>query len=184
MITIQTLKSLTRRELAGVVSGYTSSEKYVVAKEERDAHTTLTLALTPLAVPYHKHFEVDDAELANYQQALSYGYSLGAYDGERLVGLAVAEPRPWNNSLWVWEFDVAEAYQRQGIGTRLVATLANRARQEGFRCLVCETQNTNVPAIRFYRRAGFELDGIDLSYYTNMDLDKEVAVFMKLKLQP
>jgi ribosomal protein S18 acetylase RimI-like enzyme len=182
MITIQTLLSLTRTEIDGVVSGYSSSEKYVAAKQESEALTTLSLTLTSLEIPYHKHFEIDDAELANIQQALPYGHSLGAYDDERLVGLAVAEPRQWNNSLWVWEFDVSEAYQRQGIGTRLVATLANRARQEGFRCLVCETQNTNVPAIRFYRRAGFELDGVDLTYYTNADLDQEVAVFMKLKI--
>jgi ribosomal protein S18 acetylase RimI-like enzyme len=43
--------------------------------------------------------------------------------------------------------------------------------------ILCETQTTNVPAIDFYRRVGFKLEGIDLSYYSNEDWpDGEVAV--------
>jgi ribosomal protein S18 acetylase RimI-like enzyme len=36
-----------------------------------------------------------------------------------------------------------------------------------------------VPAIEFYRKVGFEIEGIDLSYY---DMTEEVAVFMKREL--
>jgi ribosomal protein S18 acetylase RimI-like enzyme len=62
-------------------------------------------------------------------------------------------------------------------------SLAELAGQRGFRALVCETQNYNVPAIQFYRKLGFEIDGIDLSYYTNDDMTGgEVALFMKRKL--
>ncbi|MDE2700419.1 MAG: hypothetical protein OXI23_16220 [Gemmatimonadota bacterium] len=39
-----------------------------------------------------------------------------------------------------------------------------------------------MPAIDFYRGVGFEVEGVDLSYYTNSDVDGEVAVFMKRKL--
>lgn len=52
-----------------------------------------------------------------------------------------------------------------------------------FGAINLETQNTNVNAIRFYRRSGFEIEGIDLSYYTNDDVEGgEVAIFMKRKL--
>ena len=60
--------------------------------------------------------------------------------------------------------------------------VAEIAKAEGLRILVCETQNTNVPAIDFYRRVGFEVDSVDLSYYTNSDVEGEVAIFMKRKL--
>jgi streptothricin acetyltransferase len=54
------------------------------------------------------------------------------------------------------------------------------SRETGLRAIVCETQNTNVPAIDFYRHIGFTLEGIDLSFYTNDDyLNGEVAIFMK-----
>ena len=62
--------------------------------------------------------------------------------------------------------------------------VALHASEEGLRVLVCETQTTNVPAIDFYRSVGFELDGIDLSYYGNDDVAAgEVALFMKRKLE-
>jgi ribosomal protein S18 acetylase RimI-like enzyme len=49
---------------------------------------------------------------------------------------------------------------------------------------VCETQDTNQPAIAFYRAVGFEIEAVDLSYYTNHDLaGGEVAIFMKRKLE-
>lgn len=51
------------------------------------------------------------------------------------------------------------------------------------RAVVCETQNTNVAAIRFYRRMGFDIEGVDLSYYSNQDCpDGEVALFLKKRL--
>lgn len=61
--------------------------------------------------------------------------------------------------------------------------LADRARKADLRIMVCETQNTNVPAIEFYRKVSFEVEGIDLSYYSNNDVTNgEVAIFMKKKL--
>jgi ribosomal protein S18 acetylase RimI-like enzyme len=61
--------------------------------------------------------------------------------------------------------------------------LVGAARTADVRIIVCETQSANVPAIRFYRRMGFELDGVDMSYYSNTDVERgEVAVFMKRKL--
>jgi ribosomal protein S18 acetylase RimI-like enzyme len=101
------------------------------------------------------------------------------------VGIAISESSDWNLTVRVWEFHVAQSYQRQGIGRRLMAAVAERARASGRRALVLETQNTNVPAIRFYRRVGFSLEGIDISYYTNEDMlpDRNVALFMKLRLK-
>jgi ribosomal protein S18 acetylase RimI-like enzyme len=61
--------------------------------------------------------------------------------------------------------------------------LAQKGKESGLRTIVCETQNTNVPAIKFYRKVGFMIDGVDLSYYTNDDWpDGEIAIFMKKPL--
>ncbi|MMZ60870.1 Mycothiol acetyltransferase [compost metagenome] len=66
------------------------------------------------------------------------------------------------------------------IGKALMACTIDLARSEGFRAVDLETQNTNAPAVDFYKQCGFELDGIDVSFYTNNDLnDGEVAFFMK-----
>ena len=66
----------------------------------------------------------------------------------------------------------------------MMSLLAESARAAGLRAIVCEAQNTNVPAIRFYRRLGFRLEGVDVSLYSNEDLQPggSVAVIMKLRV--
>lgn len=183
MITLQTLTQFSDQDFRRLVVGYTSPAKYVVNKMESQERTEIHLQSVELEMPYTRRWPVLADDLVRYRQMLKTGFSLSAYDEEAMVGLAIAEPITWNRTLWVWELHVAETHRRQGIGRCLVAELASRARAAGLRTLLCETQNTNVPAIHFYRRVGFELDGIDLSYYTNTDaVDGEVAIFMKYKL--
>jgi ribosomal protein S18 acetylase RimI-like enzyme len=165
------------------MTGYTTTSKYVVEKAEQIDLVTVTLRLVTLTEPYVKTFPQPPDEMNRYQRIVEQGASLGVYDGGRLVGLAIAESRHWNRSLWVWEIGVEEEYRRAKIGTRLVEALVALARNLDLRVIVCETQNTNVPAIEFYKSTGFVIDGIDLSYYTNTDATTgEVALFMKKKL--
>ena len=170
------------REIA--LAGYTSHEKYVVTKSEQDAQTTLSLTLQKLDTPYVRKWQVDEYSETSYQSLLAKGLSLGLYEDGEMIGLAIAEKRSWNKTLWIWEFHIAPEHRGKGHGRRLMDALAELGKQNDCRVMVCETQNTNVPAIRFYRKAGFEVGSIDLSYYTNRDVeDFEVAIFMKRKIE-
>ena len=184
MIDIRLLTQLNPDDLRRLVIGYTSDAKYQVRKTETADQFVLALELVPLPQPYRKRWDCLDATtLERYQKVAAYGFSFGAYDGEQCVGITLAEPRHWNKSLWVWELHVAETHQRRGVGRQLVETLAEKARMAGLRVLVCETQNTNVPAMRFYQKVGCHIEGIDLSYYSSDDFpDGEIAVFMKKRL--
>ena len=183
MLTIQALTDLDETAVQLLQVGYESPARYRVQKEESPDRTVLTLELEALPQPYVKTWGPTPEELQDLSRVVGAGMSFGAYAGEQLVGIAIAEARPWNRSLWIWELMVGKAHQRLGAGNLLVKALAEKAFTAGLRVLVAETQNTNVPAIRFYRAAGFEIDGIDLSYYTNTDADDyEVAIFMKKKL--
>ncbi len=186
MIAIQTLPDPAPQDLRRIASGYTSARRYAVHKQEADARTTITLELEPLDPPCVKRWAYSDQECRNLADIVAeHGLSLGAFDGERLVGFAIAEPRPWNRTLWVWEVGVEVAYRGRGIGRRLLDALAARGAEAGLRVMVCETESTNVPAVRFYRKVGFALEGIDLSYYANEDMLRgEVALFMKRRLAP
>lgn len=180
MIDIKPLTQLQPQDIRALNKGYTSSAMYRVSKSETPEEIIIQLALVPLSHPYIKRWETNDEELARLQDVVRKGLSLAAYDGKRMVAIAIAEARRWNRTLWVWEFHVVPDYQRMGIGRRLMDALAEVGCSEKLRVMVCETQNTNVPAISFYRGVGFRLEGIDLSYYTNHDLtDGEVAIFMK-----
>lgn len=182
-IRIRTLRKLDRREVRRLVRGYTSTQKYNVRKTEDVRGATIRLTRRRLARPFHKTFPLTREDWLRYRAVVRQGMSLGAYEGSALVGLVLAEPRPWNRSLWVWELGVAETRRRRGVGARLLEELARRARLRGLRTIVCETQTTNVPAIDFYRANAFQLEGIDLSYYSNEDVARgEVAIFMKRRL--
>ncbi len=61
------------------------------------------------------------------------------------------------------------------------ATCAAASRSR-LKTIVCETQNTNVPAIHAYRKLGFRIEGIDVSLYRNVESSDECAIFMKKHL--
>ncbi|HQF69969.1 MAG TPA: GNAT family N-acetyltransferase [Promineifilum sp.] len=185
MIAIRPLSHFDPAGFVALASGYTAVAIYRVARTESDAETTLRLTLEPLPAPREFGFPYHADELRHYAECVPGPFCLGAYDGERLVAIALGEERAWNRSLWVGEFHVDAAYRRQGIGRRLMDEVARRGQAAGLRALVLETQNTNVDAIRFYRAAGLTLDGINVSHYTNDDLgpDGAVAVFMTRRLE-
>ena len=184
MVVIQPLWDLDEHLLKRLIVGYTTSAVYQVSKTETSEHTSFELRLVPLEQPLVKQYQDLDAETVQRYIAMArQGHSFGAYVGEQCVGIALTELHRWNASLWVQEFHVAPEYRGQGIGRRLMETLTDHARTCAVRCIVCETQTSDVPAIQFYRAMGFVMDGIDLSYYSNWDQERgEVAVFMKKRI--
>jgi ribosomal protein S18 acetylase RimI-like enzyme len=185
MIEVRVLTELKLNDLRRVASGYCSDSKYVVAYTESQDQVSFDLQLTALEKPFSKTYDHFDAEtLERYDAILEGGYSFGAYDGGLLVGLVIAEARLWNHSLSVNEFHVTATHRNSGIGKRLMEAVTTKALRAGLRTIVCETQNTNAVAIQVYRKLGFTVEGIDISYYSNADFpDGEIAVFMKKRLR-
>lgn len=183
MTRIGPLETLSESDYRALVVGYQSNEEYAVEKTQDPAHFAIGLRRRALSKPFVKRWMFDAEEFSKYRGYLAHGHSFGAWDGDRLVGLSIAERQDWNRSLWVWEFHIAATHHKQGIGRRLMDATAARAAEADLRVLICETQNTNVPAMDFYRRLGFEIDGIHLSYYPPAEVaPNEIAVFMKRSL--
>ena len=76
---------------------------------------------------------------------------------------------------------VAPSHQRRRIGAKLFDAVADWGREEGMRLLKIETQNTNVPACRFYQRMGARLGGLQRHAYEGENAD-EVMLLWYLKL--
>lgn len=183
-IQILPLENLDDAAVAAVTDPFTCTDTYQVIYSDAPGAASFELRLVPLAEPHVHHYNHFDAEtIERYRSILPEGFSFGAYDGEQLVGMVIAEKRDWNNSLWVNEFHVAEAYRGQGIGRQLMEAAAEKAKAAHLRTIVCETQNQNTLAIAAYRKLGFKMEGVDISYYTNEDYpDRGIAVFMKRRL--
>lgn len=182
------IKPLTAVDLdaaLALIIGYETDAVYDVSVSESEERVAFELALRPLPAPIqHRYDYVDDKMRRQYAPLLGKEPCLGAFLGGRLVGMALAERRQWNRTLWVWELHVAPDAHGRGVGRRLMDALAAAGVAAGMRTIECETQTRNVPAIRFYRRVGFNMEGVDVSFYSNDDLhpDREVAVFMKRRL--
>ena len=65
----------------------------------------------------------------------------------------------------LWDLRVHPDYRGQGVGSRLFDAAVAWARERGCRCLKIETQNTNVPACRFYAKQGCVLVTINRVAY-------------------
>jgi GNAT superfamily N-acetyltransferase len=85
-----------------------------------------------------------------------------AYDGDRPVGMGALRPMPCasvetpaSDTAEVRRMFVDAAHRRRSVGRQLLAALERHAAALGYRRLVLETGNRQVPAISLYERAGF-----------------------------
>ena len=101
---------------------------------------------------------------------------ISAYDAGRRVGGAVVAFDTVGVGLLqgrkdlavLWDIRVHPEARSSGIGTLLFSAVEAWARDRLCRTLKVETQNTNVPACRFYRRMGCTLGAIDRFAYANL----------------
>lgn len=186
MIEIRPITQLDPEEVHRLIFGYTSHEKYAVKRVTHADGWTLTLERVTLPQPYIKRYDrISPTAMVDYQRSAASGFTFGALEAGTCVGLAIAGVEAWNKSYFVHELHVAQTHLRRGVGRQLVEALAAKGRTAGLRTLFCETQNTNVPAIGFYLRMGFQLEGLDLSRYRNTDYpDGEIMLALKKPLEP
>lgn len=108
------------------------------------------------------------------------GALFAAYANGVLCGY-LAVTRDWNGFALVDDIAVARGSRGAGLGRRLLDAAQEWALAAGLAGLRLETQSTNVPACRFYRRYGFRLGGIDRMLYAAVPgLAHEVALFWYL----
>ncbi|MBH5317672.1 GNAT family N-acetyltransferase [Paenibacillus sp. GSMTC-2017] len=163
--------------------GYISNQKYEAVKLETLQSCMIQLNLIELAEPYVKKEMNDDEDIKRYNEIVKMEHSLGLYVDNNLVAFAITEPQAWNNTLLIWHFQVHQDFKRKGYGKLLLEKVFRLAADNQFRAVTLETQNTNAPAIHFYKNCGFTIEGIDLSLYNDQgDAANEVAIYMRKKI--
>lgn len=183
MIDIRKLNGMTFEEYKSLGhDGYVTDTVYQIITNDNNGETSFTLKYIELKEPFVKTYPVNTDSILNYNELISEGLSLGAYDNNTLAGVLIACKREWNNSIWIEFIEVAEEYRNKKIGTHLLTKLCNNLKDSGFRIIELETQNTNMPAINFYRKNGFEITGLNLTLYNNPDNKFESAIYMTKKL--
>lgn len=159
-------------------NGYSTDTIYTVSSIEFGG--TFEFIIKEKSLSYTKNWETDSDDIKDLNTIIEQDHSFGAFDNDELQGWIIGDHRTWNNSFYIENLLVNEKYHRQGIGIMLIKNIIKEARKLSCRVIELETQNTNYPAIQFYRRMGFNITGINTRLYNNSE---EIALFMTLDIE-
>ena len=84
--------------------------------------------------------------------------------------------------MYVMVLSVLRPYRRKGFATQLLSWVLSKAKADGLKHLALHTQETNVNAIKFYQKHGFEIVARVESYYPDLPEHESHAVLMLKKL--
>ena len=110
---------------------------------------------------------------------MKQGNSFGVY-GNELLGFAICEEQEWNNSFYISNIIVSQNERQKGIGKLLIQKIIEQAKNKKIRLISLETQNTNVPAIKFYHKLGFKITGLMSNLYDDENIEK--AIYMSYEI--
>jgi ribosomal protein S18 acetylase RimI-like enzyme len=174
--------------LAQIRPTYRSATILDLDKQGEGYQVTWQLVERTLPVPFDKgalyDFTADvQAEIAERLSRPDETYHRVAVCEEQFVGLLDAEIHRWNSTLFIWNLMIDLDFRGKGIGRRLWRRAVEFARSARLRAIMCETQNTNVAACKFYTRMGCELAGLNEALYTNEWRASEFALFWLYRLR-
>ena len=157
---------------------YTTDAYYDLELTESDSGFTARMVKKQFDTPVtHRpeEYNYPDKLYQDYwEKAEAYG--MVGEDGALLACVEIC-PEEWSNRLMVTELWVADQLHRKGFGTRLMKLAKEKAREQGRRAIILETQSCNVRAIAFYRSQGFRLIGFDSCCYANNDIARHEIRF-------
>ncbi len=165
------------------LNGYKTDKIYHVSKKCESNKINMELEIEQLDSLYEKEWKQNPDSFDYFKDIIDQGLSIGCFENDRLIGFALIGYYAWNKSMWIENIRVAEPYHGKGVGKKLINELVNQGKLKKARILGLETQNTNYPAIEFYKKCGFEISGIDFGRYPQRENDRQqVAVLMQIEL--
>ncbi len=103
---------------------------------------------------------------------------VGAYDGERCVGLAILQ-QAMLKYMYLYDLKVNADYRGRRIGTMLIDKSKEVALEQGYRGLYTQGQDNNLGACLFYLHNGFVIGGLDTNVYkgTSQEGKKDILFY-------
>jgi len=130
--------------------------------------------MTAVAIEIRRLSLVDLPRIEEIEQrAYKTPWSLGAFEGDRLIGYIVNSR--YVDAWHVMNVAVDPEFQRRGIATQLLERLFELTADDDGRGYTLEVRVSNKDAIGLYEKLGFERHGIRRGYYTD---NREDALIM------
>lgn len=169
MITREMKRQIDVEKLADFDASFSTSRIYRVSVKE----ISIEIVEQQLAELLHKKYSLDSIK----NDIAEADYAVVAEDENVIAGLATIKYEAWNARAVLTGIFVAPEFRKKGVGKALIEFAENYAKAKAARCLFVETQNVNLPAIRFYQKSGFEFCGFDSSLYNPADISEGETAF-------
>lgn len=124
--------------------------------------------------PYIKQYDmesIDNSYIDEKSKAVYFYYEEDQCTGQ------IRLRENWNGFAFIEEISVAKGSRNKGIGTALINTAVEWAKQNHLIGLMLETQDVNLLACRFYAKNNFNIGAVDSMLYSKFPTRHEKAVF-------
>ncbi len=152
-----------------------------LARAPEETYVPLTLAQLDEVMQIERSVYPYPWTRINFEDALRAGNTAWALLSEQRTMVAYAVAMMAVDEAHLLNLSVALACQRQGYGWKMLEWMAQRTRDYGARSLLLEVRPSNAPAVRLYRRYGFERIGVRVGYYPASG-GREDALVMRVPL--
>lgn len=100
----------------------------------------------------------------DYDELSQNSIFVGAYDGDRCIGLAILQ-HAMLKYMYLYDLKVNRDYRGRRIGRMLIEKAKEVALNEGYRGIYTQGQDNNLGACLFYLKNGFVIGGLDTHVY-------------------
>lgn len=104
---------------------------------------------------------------------------VGAYDGDKCIGLAILQ-QAMLKYMYLYDLKVNADYRGRQIGKMLIEKSKEVALSQGYRGLYTQGQDNNLAACLFYLKNGFVIGGLDTHTYTGTSLEGKSDILFYL----
>ena len=93
------------------------------------------------------------------KNAVKYDHSVGAFDGDRMVGITLIGIDDWGGTLAAFDAGtgIVPDYRGKGLARQMFDFAAPKLREGGVKRFLLEVLQVNEPAIKAYERTGFSI---------------------------
>ena len=100
----------------------------------------------------------------DFEQYSKDGFILGAYEGDKCLGIGIFRDTCWKYC-YLYDLKVCADARRKGVGKALMEAGMAEARARGYHGIYLHAQDDNLNACLFYLNCGFEIGGFDNHIY-------------------
>jgi len=115
------------------------------------------------------------AENYNFDELSTNCVIIGAYVGQKCVGLAILQ-NAWFKYMYLSDLKVSKAYRKFHIGSKLMEKAKEVAKIRNYNGIYTRAQDNNLGACLFYLKNGFVIGGIDTHVYKGTSQEGKIDI--------